>query len=246
MGCIHVGHSSRALVGNNGLTKRPQSGQETEFLMRRILALVLVSFGLLTQSASGQDVPFMPFQWTVQLTGPGSGAQVLPGHQVALPYRGFLVNKEPWKGGSLKSQWKPSEPTKGADNRLYGDRACFFVGTGAIREERSYEPLDGLIVSIDSASGNCHLLVPIDGGKDFKRLGGIDGKKPFSADWHTITIVDTIGSMSVLVDNELVIDAKIDKEFRTGETWGFFTREPNAQGWKPSLFRNIAWRAKNE
>lgn len=215
-------------------------------MSRRFWSAVFAALSLTTSASvgTGQEF-FMPREWQVELTGPGSGVQMLPKDEVAILYRGFLLSRTAWKGGTISFEWQPPDNVKGGDGHMYGDHLSVLLSTtGDIRSKRSYEPYDGVIVRLDAASGNVRILSPKKEEGDFDYIADFKGDSALSKEWHKVVIVDTLGSISVLVDGKLTVDSKTPASARKGTKFGFFNREPVGPGEKISKLRNIAWRGK--
>lgn len=146
---------------------------------------------------------------------------------VSLSYRAFLINKHEWEKGTIRFEWQPPESVRGSDDKLYGDHLSILLSaTGDIRPERSYEPLDGIIVRLEANSGNVRILIPKDGGKDFELIKEFEGGGPLRREWYNVVLVDHGERITVHVDEKLTVNADIPAKFRTGKSGDSSTESP--------------------
>lgn len=207
--------------------------------MRGVAALLLCVFGFLLNAASAQD--FVPKDWEVRLTGPGSGVQNL-GEGVALMFRPHLVSKAEWKGGTLSFGWEPSKhPEKADDGRVYGDHLVVVLSSdGSFREERSYEVKTGIAVRLNSVTGDVQVSKAVD-GVSFEDLKVFKGTGPIQGP-HAVVIEDKGTTITVSIDGKVVVSAEVPQDARKGKLWAFYNREPVGNGRNVSVLRNIVYK----
>jgi hypothetical protein len=192
---------------------------------------------LCASPAIAQD--FVPKDWEVRLTGPGSGVQHT-GEGVALMFRPHLVSKTEWNG-SVSFNWEPPKlPEKADDNRVYGDHLVVFLGSdGTFREERSYEVKTGIAIRLDSVTGDVSVTTAVD-GVSFEVVKTAKGNGPLQGP-HDVKIQDKEGTISVSIDGKSVVSASVPANARKGKVWGFYNREPVGNGRNISKLKKIVY-----
>ncbi len=192
-------------------------------------------------SAHAEELSLQDF--VAKVTGPGSGVQVTEEGTIALLYRAHLLSEKRWvEGSKLTFEWQPPETAKGDDGRTYGDHLCVRIrSTGAIRSKRSYEAADGIVIRIDSTNGDVYVQTTPDGGENFENLknGFKKGSGPISAEWHSVSVLDTDGGITVSLDGKVILTADLPEKHPITDVWGFYNREPVGPGKKVSLLRKM-------
>lgn len=201
------------------------------------LCTAAVFAAALATFAHGED--FQASDWEVRLTGPGSGAQHA-GDGIALMYRPHLLSKSEWKPSTLSFDWQCPPSVKADDGRTYGDHLCVFLSSdGTFRKERSYEALTGIVVRIDSTTGDIRIQKAVD-GVSFSDLASVKGAGPLDPEKaHAVVITDDGKTISATLGTTTV-KAEIPADVRKGKVWGFYNREPVGPAKNISRLRNIS------
>ncbi len=219
-------------------------------MFRLIAAAVLFISAALAFAGEENFVRLSRAKWEAELPGPGSGAHLLD-KEIILIHRGRLLSKEEWKGGTISFKWKPSPAKLADDKRTYGEHLCVFVlSDGTFKEARSYEILTGIVVRLDSVTGDCYVQKAID-GTSFETIKMTKGTKPIDPEiWHDVKITSGGVSISVELDGkEAVSKAEIPKGARKGAVWGFYGREavgpvPHSSRLKELRWDEVGWKAE--
>ncbi len=214
--------------------------------LRAFAACVVLSVFVAPCVAEDEDFSRLDeSRWSIRYPGPGAATQLLQKEFVLLN-RPYLLSKQEWPGGEISFQWKPSVLVKGDDDRTYGDHiAVLFFSDGSIREVRSYEPLTGIVVRIDSVTGDCYIQQAINGPELFENLIHFKGVEPIDPEaWHTVKVTCGGKTVAVDLDGKPVAKAELPANARKGKMWGLYNREAVGPGQRMSLIRSLSWTTK--
>lgn len=207
---------------------------------------------LCASSASAQD-PIVgttelferlsPERWEVSLPGPGSALQ-LHDKELLIANRAYLLSRGTWDGGSIVFDWKPAESRKADDGHVYGDHiAVLLFSDGTIRKERSYEPLSGIVVRIDSTRGDVYIQ-SADGEGGMKNLATKkgDGNPIDPTTWHEVAVTYDSKELAVSLDGKQPLTVAFDST-GTKRRWGIFNREAVAGG-NASMIKRLSYKGR--
>lgn len=187
-----------------------------------------------------------PQKWEVMLTGPGSAVQIQGKdgkNKLTLINRPYVFSKEDYEEGTtIAFKLASPEAVKADDGHLYGDRfLVLLASSGKIRAERSYEPLDGIIVAIDMVNGRVEVQTSTGPGLDAKNFGVGTAKTIKPRTWCDVVVKDIDGVITVVIDGEKIVSATVPASVRAGKKWAVSNREAVGPGVRASTIANLSW-----
>jgi hypothetical protein len=210
-------------------------------MLNRLCIFVVAS--LTIHSLRAEEPSFDPSQWSVRLTGPGSGA-LMSREGVNLIHRGYLFSTQDWsRSCTLTLEWQPPENIPADDGQVYGDHLGILIrSNGEIRKQRSFEPANGVVIRIDASRGDVYIQSTKDGGQSFDNYKMAKGKGPLPFDkWHSVKVTDTGKKIFVDLNGSTVLTAEIPDTAPQGKIWGIYNREPVGPGNKTSKLRKLLY-----